>query len=528
MDQLPQKQPTTQSPAASGTRPAASGGVLAGAVTQRPWYRSKKVWSLVAVLLVLLGIGTFVPAGKLPFLRQLVYAMGYSYEEGQRTSFLKALLSWNERRRIMRGELPDPDEASVFGAAGGAFNALAGKAQNKLIDVNTVNAALAKRGQKTDALAGSYNDPVRNAALAGGENPNDPAVRIQNQNVSANTQANAAQNAAVFFGEDSSLIQRDKNDGYNSVNTLKKVTAKPLAGFGGSDWLGRLADKAIRSETNLTDFAKSMDRSSTALAKFGDISDIGDSRAKRDLFWAVLMGRAGRRTPQIPLKKTLAAAGFDGAELPRSVFTSSGFSGVGINAGDVLSDLEDVQTYLDQDKTCQDAAASSSSSYDLATINQQIAGITPGAFPATCADVGGSNDTYMATLTGLENSCNQMKSAYERVQQKCGTLSFVLDDNQCHSVTLSSYYTQFTEECQRRQDACQNAEDVDACMQEAAAFSSSQDYGDGFNVNNLEADRNALLYTTTSSGETRFNTDFFPGVNWNNGRPIKIRSIFSN
>lgn len=521
MDNLPQDTAPI-SPTPAPAEPAEP--VYAPMESSRPWWYSKKVWSAAAVLLVLIGILSFVPAGKIPFLRQLMYAMGYSYEEGQKTSFLKALLSWNEHRKILRGELPDPNAVLVFGSDGGAFNSAAGKAQNKLFDLNSVNAALVKSGKKADKLAGSYNDPAQNAVRANGASgEDDEAVRIGKQDAVANTQANA-QKADVFFGEDSSIVARDKKDGFNSVNILKKVAVKPVAGHSGNDWLDRVIDKAVRSDTDLSSFVKSMDHSGSSLAQIGGVAKVGDSRAKRDMYWAWLMGRAARRTPQTLLKKTLASASFDGAEMPRSVFTSSGFSGVGIKPDDVLSDMDSVQQYLDQDKNCQAAMNQTSQMTNPDGLGEQISHLTASSFPATCSDVGGNNDTYMGTLQGIENSCSQMHSAYEQIQKQCATLDIALNGNQCHSDKLTSYYDDFVAMCGSERAKCEQMEDPEEqaqCLTLWKDFSSSEKRGEyQWDINELEHERDQLMYEHDQSGNAtgRLNTDFFPGVNWGGSR----------
>lgn len=514
MDNLPQEQPSVSVPAQVAAQP------VVPVVPGRRWYHSKKVWSVAVVLLILLGILSFVPAGKIPFLRQLMYAMGYSYEEGQKTSFLKALLSWNEHRKILNGEIPDPNEMSVFGTDAGAFNSATNKAQNKLIDINSVNAALAKSGKKGDKLAGAYYDPAQDAARANGAASEDDAtVRIGNKDATANTQANNAKNADVFFGEDSSLIARDKKDGYNSVNTLKKVAIKPIAGSSGMDWLGRTIDKAVRNDTDLTDFSKALDNSGTALAQIGNVAKVGDSRAKRDMYWAWLMGRAARRTPQTLLKKTLASASFDGAEMPRSVFTASGFSGVGIRADDVLADMDSVQQYLDQDKNCQEAINQGMGMANDEELASQIQGLA-GSFPANCEAVEDGGGTYMGTLTSISNTCKNMKTAYEQIQNRCSTLSLV-NDSQCESVKLASYYEDFATMCAAEKQKCEEMPDDS----EESAQAKAQCFADWGGISSNEShegypwdsDDLAGEVQTTFYKNNRLNTDYFPGFDWGSG-----------
>ena len=478
------------------------------AFNARPWYRSKKVWTAGAVLLFLLVLLSVVPVSKIPFLRNLAYAMGYTPDETKNISFLKALLSWNEHAKMMRGELPDPDEAAIFGAAGGAFNAADATAQNKLFDLRAVNQSLKKQGQQGDYLAGSYNAP-------GGADEDEEAVRVKNANASARTQANGAK-SEVFFGDDASAVARDKNDAFNSTNTLKKVANPPVAGTSGDSWLDRLIDKAVRSETDLSDFAKSMDRSGTALAQTGRFGKLGESRAKRDMYYAWLVGRAARRTPQVILKKTLASSGFDGAEMPRTVFTASGFSGVGINPDDVLADMDNVQKYLDQDKDCQQAMGEG---WNMAPPTDEIVENIKqlsGTFPPNCE---GINDAYGGMLTTISGQCQQMKRAYEHIRQRCGTLDFELNDTQCDSVKLASHYDEFVATCQDERAKCneleEGSDDYNTCIANWQNYTPSDGYGPdkSLNMDKLNEEIDDTFYEGTGDSRT-FSGNYFPRINW--------------
>lgn len=483
---------------------------------ERPWWQSKKLWTVAAVLLLLLGVLSFVPVSKLPFLRNLVYAMGYTPDELKNMSFLKALLSWNDHAKMMRGELPDPDEANIFGAAGGAFNASQLAAQNKLIDIRAVNKSLAKQGQAGDNLAGAYNNP--------NSQKKEEDIVVKNKNAAAKSEANAVKNGEVFFGDDISARQRDKNDGFNSTNQLKKVANPPVAGTSGDSWLDRLIDKAVRSETDLSDFSKSRDNSSSMLAKVGNLRKIGDSRAKRDMYWAWLMGRTARRTPHVILKKTLASSSFDGAELPRSVFTTSGFSGVGINPDDILADMDSVQKYLDQDKDCQEAMVAGWNSADMDALSTNIHGDANGDggllnnFPKTCGEMAETGaGAYTGALTAMSAQCQQMQRAYENIRRQCTSLAVDLDDGQCQFVTLNSYATEFADTCAEELEACNALEDEDekaACLEAWPNRSSDDPFGTGgsFDKGKLNEDINKLY--KKGDPENGFNPEHFPGINW--------------
>lgn len=415
-------------------------------------FRSKKAWMLLLFFLVLLFIGGFVPVGKIPLLRNLAYAMGYTPDETQKISLLKALFSWNEHQKILRGELPDPDEVSVFGEGGGFLTASAAPAQNKLINMRAVNSSLARKGQKQDALNVSY------SAVDTGEDKKPSDIKIGNTNVSAATQANAAKTGDVYFGSDASAIVRDKTHGYDSVGALKKIANPNIAGAGPDDWMGRLVDKATRSDSGLANIAKNIDKGGT-LTGLSGTQELGQSRAHRDMYHAWLYGKAARRTPNPILKKTLAATSFDNAEMPKSVFSASGFSGVGINPDDVVADMDSVKRYLELDKECQqamqDVGNKVSSLKEQA--REQIKGIK-GSFPATCGAVSGSG--YPNRLNGIRSLCQQVNTSYgKNLGSKC---RISINEGQCTTYKLEDMFTDFSTYCKKEEDKCNALADASA------------------------------------------------------------------
>lgn len=420
---------------------------------------SKKAWVFLIFFLVLLFIGGFVPVGKIPFLRNLAYAMGYTPDETQKISLLRALFSWSEHQKILRGELPDPDELSIFGEGGGFLTASAAKAQNKLINMRAVNASLVRKGRPADALKGSY------YSIDTGENKQPSNIKLGNPNVSAATQANTTQTAEVYFGTDASVVARGKTDGFNSVNTLKKIKNPNIAGSGPDDWMGRLVDKATRSDAGLSDIAKNIDKNGM-LTNLGGLQELGQSRAHKDLYHAWLYGKTARRTPNPVLKKTLASSSFDNAEMPRSVFTATGFSGVGINPDDVVADMDSVKKYLEQDKECQEAMSSVGNLVgDLKNqARTQIMGIK-GSFPATCGDVAGSS--YSSRLAGVRSLCEQVNSSYSKTLR--GKCSVAINEGACTTNKLEDRFTAFSSYCQEEEKKCDSAatpEEQAACREE--------------------------------------------------------------
>lgn len=435
--------------------------------------RSKKAWALFVLFFFLLLITGVVPVGKIPFLRNLAWAMGYTPEETQDISLLKALLSWNEHAKIMRGELPDPDAANVFGNDGGFSSArqrLESERNSNLINLRAVNASLAQQGQAADRLAGSF------YSVDIGEGARGPDVRIRKGNASANTQANEAKPGEVYFGADASAVARDPKDGFNTTSSLKKIANPNIAGGGSTDWLGGLVDKATRADAGLEGIAKSLETGGT-LAQLAPVTEIGRHKAQRDMYYAWLTGMSARRTPQLVLKKTLASASFDGSERPKKVFDSSGYSGIGINPDDVVSDLDNIKLRLQNEKECERALNSSG---DTLTNQLQAAknGINTlaGSFPKNCDEVDGS---FPNRLSALRNQCEQVKNAYSDLGTFCGVSVKSGREGTCTTNNLQGRYDAYAGYCQAEKEKCQaltTPEEQAACLGE---IKSAADYDEG-------------------------------------------------
>ncbi len=473
---------------------------------------SKRAWLIVGILVFLLGIGTLVPASKIPFLRNLAYAMGYTPDEISHLSFLKAFFSWHDHAKMVRGELPDPNEVSVFGEGGGFFASKSARAQNKLFDLRSVNASLSKKGRRRETVAGSSGRPE-------GEDRRASNIRVNNPDASANTQSNRAKTGDVFFGAEREGVARDKNDGFNSVNSLKKIKNPHIAGgASAATGMDRLIDKAVRADSQLENIAKGIDKSGSSLAQLGNIGSVGDSRAKRDMYYAWLTGRAARRTPQVVLKKTLATSGFNGAELPRTVFTASGFSGVGINPDDVVADMDSVQKYLEQDKDCQAAIAQGASAAPtLGEINALIQSLPNTFLNVTCENRATPLNNYRGQLASIRVKCVAMQQAYQNIQQGCATLSISL--GRCETDKLPAYATAFDEYCTNELEACgaEPAEDPDgtwqACVNTAKSHTTNGTFTGNDAIPYTGSELPGDVNSTFKDGE-RLDTDYFPSVDW--------------
>ena len=243
--------------------------------------RSKNVRIVAAVFLVLLLLGSVVPVGKIPFLRNLAWAMGYSPEETENISFLKALLTWNEHNKIMNGERQDPDGSNVFAGDSGSLKEQLEKAKaSQLFNLRALNASLARQGRALDALATAYSQ------VDTGDGIKRPGVAVPT-NAVAKTQANSTQQAEVYFGTDSSALARNPKDGFDSTQTLKKIANANIAGGSGTDWFMHAVDKARSMDSGLTALTQTLKKGG-GLTPLNINADFNTNKARRDLYYVWL------------------------------------------------------------------------------------------------------------------------------------------------------------------------------------------------------------------------------------------------
>ena len=484
---------------------------------------SKKAWLWTFVALLVIVFGGIVPVGKIPLLRSLAYAMGYSPREAGKISFLKALFSWNEHAKIQRGELPNPDEIAVFGSSNPDEAILAGRRRPGELSADGMSADLrllryAANGQP---ISGSYK-------TVPGTKESDPTRRLKKDNAVANTESNRAAGTDLFNGEDASLIKPGKNDWNTSIKMLKKLAGQRISAVNPKiDWLDRTLNRAAMSDPQLEAIVKKLDKSRTLAYQVGDVRNIGDSQAKRDMYFAWLVGRVSRRTPNKVLKKTLASTCFDGAELPRSVFTAVGFSGVAINSDELEADMDRLQQSLDMDEQCinaLDAASNAMPDYKdvVDAINEVYDNTThETSFPATCSDA--ESENFPNALNRLGTLCSQMGSAYSQMKRDCASLSVTLHERQCIPPTnLSGYYNGFQQWCNKQKQACEGNLD---CIARVNAQTSKQvftdDDGHPWNGAELEGD----VYHTFYDEGGAFDSGYFPDVDW--GKSMNLDETMS-
>ncbi len=411
------------------------------------FFRTWLGWLTIGLVATLLVVTTTIPVGRLPFLRNIVYAMGYSSEEAANLTFFKAFLGWNEHAKIARGELPDPNAVLVFGRDGGFLDAAnrKGAATSSLINFQRLYAAQARQNGKrrVDMISGVADN-------APGANKSPDAIALKGSDVSAQTQANEAGVSEVFFGDDSGMIQRNPKDAYNSTQNLKRLaSAKGIIGGGGTNTLGLLIDRAVRVDSNIDSILQAVD-SSNSFGNLGNIMKLGsDNPGREDLYYAWLLSRAARRARQASLQKKLASMAYMGGELPRYVFVMGSSGGLGFNPDEFEADMERMKDYFEQDEKCEKAINNSNTAEYQATVNNMVASIkqlVTSFFPENCGTVESVISSFRNNIGDIQAACRSMQAAYQNIGKECGAVVSV-DTSQCYSPAWLPQVNNFNDYC---------------------------------------------------------------------------------
>lgn len=417
-------------------------------------WRDKRLW-VVVILFAFLGIGGgLIPAGKIPLFSSLVKAMGFSQSEADEMTLLKALLKWQQKRQEenadKQAELTAEEIAANARASAALSLALTDEeaAQNErnlassLISMRKLNLDQRQKGGKVDAIRGA----VKQVA---GEEIQDNAVKVSNIDVpNVNTEANANTKAEVFFGQDASATLRDEQHGFNSTKILTKIENPHIAGGTSSTWLTDTIDKAMLADANLGQLTKELNTKGHGV-DFDDIKNIGKDRPHRDLNYAWLTGQATYRTPNRLLKKTLAAAGFNGEDMPKKVFDSSlSGIGVGIDPNDVNQDAKGIKERMAKEDNCRNKillGTDKKDAYD--NLKGSIKNLAA-AFPKKCTDVLADNvGDFNALLANIRNQCQAINQYYSDLQQDC---KIAYTPGKCPSLDYSQRFQKFKSACETK------------------------------------------------------------------------------
>ena len=394
----------------------------------KPKKSSRWQWVFAVVCFLFLGtVSGVVPVEKIPFLRNLAYAMGFSKEDTSRMSFLRALLTWTDKTIGLPGQWGTDESRDSLWAhtrGEGAQDDLGGiyarmeraSGKTSLIDINALNALQRQKGRQLDGIrAAVVVDPRR-------EQEQDPAA-LRDSEVNVRTEANQDK-GDVFFGSDATSVNRDLKDGYDSVNALKKIANPYIADGEPIDWLKNMTKRMMKSNMGISGINKEL--GSIGVLWGSTVEELGEQKPHRDLYHAWITSRMAKYTDNLMLKKALADTGFWGAELPTMAADVLGFGGVQIDSESFQEDQEAWKEYLEFEKKCKAALSSSGGKVDelIKEFNALVTTESNWDFPANCAAPYGRSGSYGGTkfdrsVQRVENICKELDASYNNLEEEC-------------------------------------------------------------------------------------------------------------
>ncbi len=437
-----------------------------GPVALLPAPASKKrrgwVWALALICLLFLGtIGTVVPVEKIPLLRNIAYAMGFSQNDTSSMSFLRTLLAWTgktlglsgnqgesasvdaiafERRSQTLGNLYSDSEEDAA-ESGLQARARQGIPPSSLIDMHALNALQRQRGVAEDRIHGSV------LPNPGDETNPEATVELKDTNVTAQTEANQ-QTSDVFFGRDAFSINRDAQDGYDSINAFKTIANTNIAGVGSGDWLTTMAQRMMQANPGMDNINR--DLSNMQLTWGTNIYDIGEDKPHRDMYHAWITSRMSKYTSNDAVKKALANAGFLGAEIPSTASQIVGYGGIQIDMVSLQDDQEERLEYLEFEKKCKEAVQNSRVDDAVKRFNQIVSnGADALGYPKNCLEAlktESISETFTTNTAAIQQVCKDLDSGYKALEEAC---HMQISTTQVACDSLSGSYNSSFEEFKR-------------------------------------------------------------------------------
>lgn len=378
---------------------------------QKPPKKKKKLVFLLFLLILLITAGTVVPVGKVPLLRNMAWMMGFSQEDTEHMSFLKALLTWVDDGFVFRASSPAEDSYSFFDRNGGSGRLVNGRPVSGLFNMQKLNAAQLRQRRRAEQVTG------RAGAETLGKDSRS-VVRLAG-NASAGTDANStAKGNTVFFGEDASRLQAGKEYGFDTTKGVKRNKNIVNASGNGLDWFDSAVNKATLQGTEIL-LPRQLGAGQGSLTTLEGLGNVGDKKDVRDLNFAWLLGKAARRSTKPLVRKTLATISWSGGEVPKKVFEVSGASGIGIDPDTVVGDIADIKLKMKEEKECDDKT--SAEGRRIQTVMQEAIdqiNALKNSFPFnTCED--SKLGVWVNAVREIEGSCRQASSSYQAISTAC-------------------------------------------------------------------------------------------------------------
>lgn len=432
---------------------------------QLPAPKKPRRWPWVVVVLCFLFLGTItgvVPVEKIPFLRNLAYAMGFTRADTERMSFLRALLTWTDKTvgfpsgqngtraslwaRLFGTDIPE-DEREDLASLQARLERSGGK--TSLIDIQALNTLQRQKGRRADEIKGSaWVNP-------GSEQGQDPAS-VRDTNVSVHTESNQDK-SDVFFGSDATATARNFQDGYDSVNTLKKLANPYIANGTPIDWLQNTAQRMMRSDVGLGGVNRGLQNMQVNWGN--NKAGMGEGKPQKDLYFAWITSRMAQKTPNLMLKKALVDTGFMGADFPATASNAVEYGGVQIDLASFQEDQEAWREYLEWEKKCKEELFTSGDQVSKleAQFNTLVKDSSQWDFPNNCAESNARNTPYEGTnfarnIGSIQNTCKQLERAYSGLRDKC-SMSVRTHANNCSAGInnrYAGYWQRFQASCAQK------------------------------------------------------------------------------
>lgn len=432
--------------------------------TSRPQKRHRLAWVLAILCFLFLGtVGGVIPVEKIPFLRDLAYAMGFTKDDTARMSFLRALLTWTDRKTgVVPGDWENPESRAalwerLYGKLTaenedevGAFARMQHESgKTNLIDINALNALQRQRGWKLDGIRSSV------SPIPGQETLQDPA-RVRDDKVNVRTEANQDK-GEVYFGSDANSVTRNFQDGYDSVNTLKKIANPHIANGEPIDWLRNMTQRMMKTDLSLGGIDKELH--GTQVNWGMNTSAVGEDKPHRDLYYAWISSRMSKYTSNLMLKKALADTAFMGADMPNTASNVLMFGGIQVDAVSLQEDQEAWKEYMEFERKCKEAQNTSASVIDdsITEFNNLVhsTSTTDWDFPAHCAAEGALSGSFEGTnfarsLGRIQQICSRLQTEYNKLRNEC-RMQIAESPSNCSngiSDTYGTHWTNFQQDCQ--------------------------------------------------------------------------------
>ncbi len=494
----------------------------------QPTPKKPRRWPWVVAVLCFLflgGISSLVPVEKIPMLRNLAYAMGFDKTDTARMSFLRALLTWTDKYITLPGFL-QPNEQSraalwarLYGNApednGTELAGLQGRmasteGKTSLIDMQTLHALQRQKGRTLDEVRGSV------MPIPGQEEESTATLRDNNVNV----RTEASQDKSdVFFGSDTSVTNRTGQEGYDSVNTLKKLANPYITDGHPIDWLTNTAKRLMKADMGLGGINRGL--SGTQVNWATDLSDIGEQKPNRDLYHAWITSRMSKYTSNVMLKKSLADSSFLGAEIPSMASSVWNVGGIQVDMESLQADQQAWKEYQEWERKCKQEIKEGGGmevTEAVGTFNSMFSTSFGGshntknynvAFPQTCEAVQkeGSCNTYSLNLASIQQACQMARRGYDKLSESCGMDVPPVVGVQCYNGTIG----QLTARCKSFKETCKKCKEEDEQAQAAGTErpacieSDTADWKDESGYNPSQTEESIL-------GVIGGKTDYFPQI----------------